>query len=342
LGNKLLIRIIGVVRSEEMGNTKVLTVVYSTDDNYAQHTGVSIISLFENNKDINKIMIYIIENDISQSNKNKLQAIINDYGRAIQFVDFAVYKKKLQLNLLTPISLSSYGRLFIADMLPPDINTVVYLDCDIIVTQTLKEICEESIEPYYLAAVEDSIADDIKASVGMDIVRRYINAGMRVINLKKWRAENLQERFIEFLKMYNGAVTHHDQGVINGCLNKNIKILHPKFNAMTPLFTMSRKNIIKYYHITGEYYTQQDINEAIKNPVLIHFTAGFTCRPWEMGCSHPKRDLYRKYLEKSPWKDYKLQKESSPFKQRCVKAVYNYLPYCIADYVMQLAYRIRQ
>ena len=48
-----------------------LCVVYSSDNNYAQHVGVSMVSLFENNSEFNNIIVYLIENDISLENKNK-------------------------------------------------------------------------------------------------------------------------------------------------------------------------------------------------------------------------------------------------------------------------------
>ena len=61
-----------------------MNIVYSSDDNYAQHTGVSIISLLENNKHFNEINIYIVDNDIKNENKIKLNNIANRYKRKIK------------------------------------------------------------------------------------------------------------------------------------------------------------------------------------------------------------------------------------------------------------------
>ena len=49
-----------------------LVVVYSSDNNYSQHTGVSIVSLLDNNKHFDDIHIYVIDNEISKDNKEKL------------------------------------------------------------------------------------------------------------------------------------------------------------------------------------------------------------------------------------------------------------------------------
>ena len=43
-----------------------LNVLYGCDDNYAPYTGVSLLSLFENNKDIEEITIYLAAMNFSE------------------------------------------------------------------------------------------------------------------------------------------------------------------------------------------------------------------------------------------------------------------------------------
>ena len=76
-----------------------LSVVYSSDDKYAQHTGVSIISLLDNNRHFDDIDIYIIDNEISIENKKKLNSIVKDYDRKVEYIDFSKYKNQLKLNM---------------------------------------------------------------------------------------------------------------------------------------------------------------------------------------------------------------------------------------------------
>ena len=40
---------------------KILNVLYQSDNNYADLTGVSITSLFENNKHLDEINVYILK-----------------------------------------------------------------------------------------------------------------------------------------------------------------------------------------------------------------------------------------------------------------------------------------
>ena len=202
-----------------------LVVVYSSDNNYAQHTGVSIASLLDNNKHFKAIHIYVIDNEISKDNKDRLINIITEYGREISFIDFNKYKSMLKLNMKWNISISSYARLFISSMLPNNVDKVLYFDCGTVIVSNIDELWNTDMNDYYVAGVADTVSSSTKLAVGIDHHGKYINAGMLLINLKKWRENKIQERFIKFIDKYNGSVTHHDQGVINGVLHKNLKIL---------------------------------------------------------------------------------------------------------------------
>ena len=165
----------------------------------------------------------------------------------------------------------------------------------------------------------------------------YINSGMLVINLKQWRIDNIQKRFIEFINYYNGKVFHHDQGVINGVLKDKMLILHPKYNSMTTFYTMSLKNIMKYYNM-NEYYNEYEIMEARKEGVFIHYTPVFVKRPWIIGCKHPLKDLYIKYLKVTPWKDSPMWKDKRSIGEKFVSTLYNILPFNIAKGICDLIF----
>ena len=49
-----------------------MNVVYSSSDSYSETCGISIVSLFENNLDVEQIRVVIVDNDISSCNKERL------------------------------------------------------------------------------------------------------------------------------------------------------------------------------------------------------------------------------------------------------------------------------
>lgn len=315
-----------------------LSVVYSSDNNYAQHVGVSMISLFQNNKSFDNISVYLIENNISPDNKKNLEFICKKYNRIINFIDINEFSDRLKLNMRNPISINAYARLFLSSVLEKSVDKVIYLDCDSIINDSLSELWNKDISNYYVAGVCDTVGTNTKLRINIDLNSAYINSGMLLINLEKWREENIEEKFVEFIDAYNGQVFHHDQGTINGVLNEKVLLLHPKYNSMTPFFTMSRDEIMQYYMLK-DYYSEEELREAINNPVFIHFTPAFVNRPWIKGCKHPLSSLYKEYLDMTPWNGTDSYEDERSRGEKIVAFLYNNLPFRIANNICKLVFK---
>ncbi|AXY10758.1 MULTISPECIES: glycosyltransferase family 8 protein [Bacillus] len=315
-----------------------LNVVYSSDDNYAQHVGVSLLSLLQNNQHFNKLNIFLIENNLSSYNKKNLNSVCKKYNKTIQYINFNVLLERLELNIKDSIAINSYARLFLAGVIPEELDKIIYLDCDSIINSSLSDLWDTDITEYFVAGVCDTVSNQTKLRIDMDKSDGYINAGMLLINLKKWREENIEQKFMEFIKKKDGNVFHHDQGTINGVLKDKILYIHPKFNAMTPFFTMSRKEIMSYYELEN-YYNEIEIDEAVKNPVFIHYTPAFVNRPWIEGCKHPLTPLYKSYLDMTPWKSTDLWKDRRGKAEKTIALLYTRLPFRIAHRIRNLIFK---
>lgn len=300
-----------------------MNIVYSSDENYVQHMAVSIESLLENNKETDEIVIYVLSNDISRQSQSLLEELVFPFNRVIYFIDFAPFKEQLKLNMEWEISLSSYARLFLPEMLPEDCKKVLYLDCDTVVCDSLDAFWNTDLQGKTVGAVIDTVSSQFKNAVGLKENDVYVNAGVLLVDLEKWRLKNVQAKLLKFIESYEGRVSHHDQGTINGVLHDDIVYLHPKYNAMTPVFTTRYKNLYSLYKIKGKYYSKRELLEAKKSPVIIHYVPEFVGRVWEYECQHPKKDLYREYLSKTAWKDnLKHAKNVESRKMQCIYWIY--------------------
>ena len=196
-----------------------LNVVFSSDDNYAPHLGAAIYSLICCNSGFEHIMVYIIDNEIREENRKKLSAIVNIASNAeIIWIPFEKYREKLKLNLMWNISISSYARLFIAEMVPESVKRIIYLDCDMIVCQSLKELWDTDLNGKTIGVVQDTVGCRAKEQLSLSMNERYFNAGLLLIDLDAWRKHGIGAKCLHFLEAYNGQVYHHDQGVLNGVL----------------------------------------------------------------------------------------------------------------------------
>lgn len=310
-----------------------MNIVFSADDNYAPFLGIAIFSILESNhhneEDEYKkpIDFYILDMNISKKNKTLIDEVVLKYNCQINYLDTKEIHDYLENKVKLAVrSLATYYRLFLPTLLPQSINKVIYMDCDSIINGSLKELWEEDVDGFDIAGVLDVISVDKKIRVGLNPTDAYVNAGMLLINLKRWRAANMEKKMMSFINKYDGKVFYHDQGTINGvCLKK--KIIHPKFNAMTPFFVLNRNQIMDY-HGLDDFYSNQQLKEVKSNPVFCHLTPYFTDRPWVKGNHHPLTKLYRSYQKQTPWNNIQFTQPSKTL-EPWVKFLFWLAPYWV-------------
>lgn len=305
---------------------KELNILYATDSNYSQHAAASIYSLLSHNRDFEKINIYIIDDNISEDCKEKFNLITKEFKNAeIIFYPFSELKKCVPSNDKTGYAPVGYARLFLSKIC--DKKRILYIDCDTIINSSLKELWYYDLEGKVLGGVQDNPAFFSLTEVGMNKKHRYINGGVLLIDLIKWKEFNVEEKILKMIIDYSGFIPHHDQGIINGVLKDDMKILPPKFNTMSQFFDTKANEIKSLYDIEN-YYTQAELDEAVKSPVIIHYITKFYNRPWFKSCTHPLKNLYIESLSETPF-EVKLFDGDLSGKVKLRKFVFNHFPFFV-------------
>ena len=297
-----------------------MNVVYSSSDSYAEICGISIVSLLENNKSEENIDIYIIDNDISELNKSKLEKTANKYARTLYFID------KIDLNLITNTNvytgrwnIGTFFRLYLSSLLPNTVDRVLYIDCDMIIRKSLNEVYNLDIGNCLVAGVDDCRSDLYRDDIGCKHGSVYINNGFMLINLKKWREERIEDKFTEFISSRNGDCTYMDQAPLNGILGPENKIyeLDAKYNSQRIFFDFSYKQLLRLRK-PNHHLSEVSYDEAITDPIIVHFTPTFITgtRPWQKKDKHKFRDEYLQYKEISEWKDEPLRKDDRKLRKK--------------------------
>lgn len=292
--------------------------------------GVLLKSLLINNEnDFDYISVFIFDGGISKINKEKLNEICNAFKIDVSliFIRYGSIEEIVGTKMSTSISFTSYARLFAQSLLPQDIDKILYLDVDAIVVDSLKTVYNTNIDNYYLAAVEDMGPKYINNFLNLPPYTTHYNAGFLLINLKKWRENNLEQQFIDCILENNGQVYHNDQGVINIVCNDNILKLDLKYNIHSPFFEVGYDNILKFYGVE-RYYTKEIGENAIKNPVFIHFVQFVYGRPWFKNAkNHPLRDLFEYYVNQTPFKDTIYTEDTRGFAGKFLSFSYKIFPF---------------
>lgn len=159
-----------------------------------------------------------------------------------------------------------------------------------------------NIEEYPCGAVLEAIADSYKMELGFKLEEDYINSGFLLINLKKWRQDNVEEKFIQFMVENQNKFYQHDQGVLNEVFKNQFFILDPKYNFMPRFKVLGYDLNRKYVGIKGEYYSKDIIDNAIQNPIIVHFRGIYWSELWANE-NHPYRNVYEKYSELAGFKE---------------------------------------
>lgn len=283
-----------------------LHVVYASDNKFAEILGVSLTSLYENNKAMEQINIYILDGGITDFNKENLNSLAEMYGRTpIQWLGTKNINEELQMEVsIDRGSLSQYARLFVASVLPSGLERVLYLDCDTIIVQSLEELWNLNLHGKTIAALKDAFSRWYRMNIDLKPNDIMFNSGVMLIDLEKWKEQKIEEKLMKFICEKSGKIQQGDQGVLNAVLTNDTYCFEPRFNSVTIFFDFNYKEMMIYRKPPKGFYAEEQINEAIERPVIIHFTTSFLSRrPWIEGCQHPYFDEWEKYKALSPWKN---------------------------------------
>lgn len=308
-----------------------INIIYSSSNEFARYAYISMWSLFKTNLNVDEIYVYLIEEGISYNNQIAFKELAKKYNRNIIIIPFIDLNNKLENAKSYYNSKATYAKLLASTFCKED--KIIYIDSDTIITKSLVNMWRIDIDNYLIAGVQDCLQDYYLDSVGMDVDDRYINGGILIFNLKKWREVALEKQFLDYITAHNGDLPNVDQGIINGVCKDQILILDPKYNTIPQVFFYkSSKSIKKIYNIK-KYYTQQQIDDAISEPVIIHFIRSFYDRPWNKSCTHPYKKLYLEYLNNSCF-DKTLGNPSLKKSVRIRKFVYEHMPFS-AFYILE-------
>lgn len=280
----------------------IINLIYCLDDNFAKVCATSIVSVIQN-KGSERISFYIIDNGIDGENKKHIASLIDKCdGCNVTFLPFPDLSKHFE-NLHfdeNHLSISTFGRLFISELLESSVEKAIYIDCDTIVKTSLKNLYEYDLSGKTLGGVDDCKSGIYRKVLGTNKNAPYINAGVLLIDLKLWNENKCEERLVQYINKHNGKIHFEDQGAINAVLYNEIKLLPLKFNVMTHLYDLSYDELM-YFRNPVIPYNKEEVESAKNEANIIHFTSSFlTCsRVWYKDSNHTMKDLYDTYYYKT-------------------------------------------
>ncbi len=191
------------------------SVVFAGDYAYIRQIETALKSICRNNS---HLKIYLLNQDIPQEWFSQIRICLQEMGGDL--IDCKLIGSQYKMNWsnkLPHINHMTFARYFIPDFVTED--KVLYLDSDLVVTGDLTPLFELDLGENYLAAARSCFG----AGIGF-------NAGVLLINNKKWQAENIRQKLIDLTEKEHENVKEGDQSILNMLFKDQYSLLEDKYN----------------------------------------------------------------------------------------------------------------
>ena len=294
----------------------MLYLCYSINDFFAREAGISMIGFFENNPDYEPEEVFFLDYGIHPYNKQRLNEIADRYGKRVTFLNAKavtdVVKREFPDLKGWRGSMAPNAKCFVEQIFPDYVERLLFIDADTIVAGSVAELKTIDMNGSALGVVPVNLGVDeirkgkLKLANGNQI---YFNSGVLLFNLPVWRRENCHQMIIDMLNK-KIDLDWPDQNLLNNAIPERlIKTLPLKYNYLSHYYHPRQE---RGWLRIGHYYSEEEIEEAISHPAIIHYLGGgwILARPWYRDCRSSKSGYYLHYKALSPWKDSPLTKSN--------------------------------
>jgi lipopolysaccharide biosynthesis glycosyltransferase len=270
-----------------------IDILCACDPRYAQHAGVMLNSLCRNNPD-HALNVTIVADGLSPRQMRDFDFLLaypNFRCRIVEPAErlrSAVARKKTSHHLTA----SAYYRILVDELLEEQVDRVLYLDCDVIVTGSIAELYGTQLGGKLVGAAADAIGAERYAVLGLPSAADYFNSGVLLIDVGEWRRRGISRRVLDFASEHADKIVWADQDALNAVLHRDWLRLDERWNWLVLGNQASQRT-----GAAGERVMPPE------TPRIIHFNGNL--KPWLAECPHPYRDLYVTYLAGTPWQGFR-------------------------------------
>lgn len=288
-----------------------LYICYSINDFFVREAGISLIGMLDNNPDYGPDEIFFLDYGIHPLNKEKLDGIAAKYGKRITYlkakpVTDHIKREFPQLKGWRG-TMAPNAKAFVEQIFPDYVERLLFIDADTVVAGSLSGLQDLDMEGKALGVVPANQASVMirkgkqKLTSGNQF---YFNSGVLLFNLPAWREEDCPGMIRDTLNK-EIDLEMPDQALLNNAIPQRLITKLPlKYNYLSHYIHPRQ---VRNWLRVGHYYSQEEIDEAIHNPVIIHYLGGWVmARPWYRNCRSSLGDVYLHYKSMSPWKDSPL------------------------------------
>ncbi|RWR03192.1 lipopolysaccharide 1,2-glucosyltransferase [[Pantoea] beijingensis] len=302
-----------------------LNVAYGVDKNFLFGAGISITSILINNIDMG-FNFYIFTDYADPEYVDKIQSLAKQYSTNIEIYIFNNDEFKV-LPSTKFWTYAMYYRYVAFEYLSSSLESVLYLDADVICKGSLIELTKINLGEKYAAVVNDLDIIRMKSAERLNIpalAHDYFNSGVVFANLVIWKRMGLLSEAFKILLDEQSHLLYFDQDVLNILFVNHLIILRRDFNCINGVDQVLDKTSKKH------------VGSITDNTILVHYV-GVT-KPWHSWADYPISKYFLDAYQKSVWNEQPLLKANTAklFKRKSrherlqkkyVKSIFSHIMY---------------
>ena len=270
-----------------MVTTDVLDIIFAIDGNYAEPTIVVGHSIRAGVRDPDTtVRFHVIDCGLDAASRRRVECGLRRAG------EVAIYGVDDPMELPGRIkhwTSAALGRLHLGTVLPAEVTRAIYLDVDTLVLGDLTELRDVDLAGRTIGASINEVGADRSWTLGDTAVFSdhgaeapgYFNSGVLLIDVQRWRAEDVTGRAVRLYAAYGTALRTHDQDLLNIIFSGAWTPIPEKWNKLVEHSVHGR-----FGHGRLDHLTRRD--------GLVHFIGG--TKPWHADFPpNSLRALYEEY-----------------------------------------------
>lgn len=270
-----------------------MNILLTSNNYYVMPTIVLLQSLIETTEE--KMDIYLIHSGLTQENIQRLDNFVTSHGGVFHLItiDGAMFSSaRLSIHFTKEI----YYRLLAQKLLPADVDKVLYMDGDIIVTKSLKKLYDMSFvgddgeEKFFVVCEGPGVSQNewaIYDNLDIPRDRRYFNAGVLLMNLSLLREKFDLQTLLDFINERGDNLKYHDQDTLNALFYD--KVIYADWHIYNQTIL----------HIKNKAEADMRLKEA----AIIHYAG--SDKPWKYDYKSWYFGLFWRYaIRAGYWKEF--------------------------------------
>lgn len=266
-------------------NVTTANVALIVDGNAVLGARNTIKSLLLNSS---QVAVYVINTGMTDAQSLELQSL----SPCVRLVGVPrhlhTWLENFALRGFPHVSKAAYLKLVLHRILAA-VDKIVYLDTDTLVLENIANILSSDLDDHFLGATWTATQVDA-GKLRLGLKQRYFNSGVMLCNLEKWRANAVEDDFLDWYQTNKSKMKFNDQEVLNGVFDgRNFEIgkrwnvsqrevfFHDatlKIGNISEVGILHFNGAIKYWHqgYKSNVVNNLELFDAVRK---LHFDIGF-------------------------------------------------------------------